>query len=90
MDLTNPNIIIIIASSVLIVSYLFSLVAKWTSIPSVLLLILLGMGTSGFLANYGITGDELMPLCRILGIIGLIMIVLEAAMDLLYRKINTL
>jgi len=86
MDLTNPNIIIIIASSVLIISYLFGLIAKWTSIPSVLLLILLGMSTSGFLANYGITGAELLPLCRILGIIGLIMIVLEAAMDLRITK----
>lgn len=86
MDLTNPNVIIIIASSLLIVSYLFSLLAKWTSIPSVLLLIFLGMGTSGFLATYGITGEELMPLCRILGIIGLIMIVLEAAMDLRISK----
>lgn len=86
MDLTNPNIIIIIASSVLIVSYLFNLLSKWTSIPSVLLLILLGMSTSGFLAKYGITGEELMPLCRILGTIGLIMIVLEAAMDLRITK----
>ena len=86
MDLSNPNIIIIIASALLIVSYLFSLLAKWTSIPSVLLLILLGMSASGILANYGITGEELMPLCRILGIIGLIMIVLEAAMDLRISK----
>lgn len=86
MDLSNPNIIIIIASSLLIVSYLFGLIAKWTSVPSVLLLIFLGMGMSGFLENYGITGEELLPLCRILGIIGLIMIVLEAAMDLRITK----
>ena len=82
MDLSNPNIIIIIASSLLIVSYVFSLFAKKTSFPSVLLLIFLGMGMSGFLAQIGLTSDQLMPLCRILGIIGLIMIVLEAAMDL--------
>ena len=86
MDLTNPNIIIIIASSLLIISYLFGLIAKRTSFPSVLLLIFLGMGMSGFLANYGITSEELMPLARILGIIGLIMIVLEAAMDLRITK----
>ncbi len=86
MDLSNPNIIIIIASSLLIVSYLFGLLAKRTSIPSVLLLILLGMASTGLLAKYGITGDKLMPLCRILGIIGLIMIVLEAAMDLRITK----
>ncbi|NNE26088.1 MAG: sodium:proton exchanger [Saprospiraceae bacterium] len=86
MDLSNPNIIIIIASSLLIISYLFGLIAKRTSFPSVLLLIFLGMGMSGFLANYGITSEKLMPVARILGIIGLIMIVLEAAMDLRITK----
>lgn len=86
MDLNHPNVIIIIASSLLIISYLFGLLAKKTSIPSVLLLIFLGMALSGFLANYGLTGEQMMPLARILGIIGLIMIVLEAAMDLQITK----
>ena len=86
MDFSNPYVIIIMASSVLIISYLFGLVAKRTSVPSVLLLILLGIGMSPFLKSYGISSDDLMPVLRILGIIGLIMIVMEAAMDLRISK----
>lgn len=86
MDFSNPYVIIIMASSVLIISYLFGLVAKRTNVPSVLLLILLGIGLSGFLKSYGISSDDLMPVLRILGIIGLIMIVMEAAMDLRISK----
>jgi Kef-type K+ transport system membrane component KefB len=86
MDFSNPYVIIIMASSVLIISYLFGLIANKTSVPSVLLLILLGIGMSGFLNSYGISSDDLMPILRILGIIGLIMIVMEAAMDLKISK----
>jgi len=86
MDFSNPNVIIILASAVLVISYLFGLVAKRTNVPSVLLLILLGIGMSQFLKTYGISGEDFMPVLRILGIIGLIMIVLEAAMDLKITK----
>jgi len=86
MDFSNSYVIIIMASSVLIISYLFGLIAKRTSIPSVLLLILLGIGMSEFLKSNGISIDDLMPILRILGIIGLIMIVMEAAMDLKISK----
>jgi len=86
MSFSNPYVIIIIASSILIISYLFGLIAKRTNIPSVLMLILLGIGMSGFLESYGLSSDDLMPILRILGIIGLIMIVLEAAMDLKISK----
>ena len=86
MDFSNPYVLIILASSVLVISYLFGLVAKRTSVPSVLLLILLGMGISSVVKSYGINSDNLMPVLRVLGIIGLIMIVLEAAMDLRITK----
>ncbi len=86
MDFSNPYAIIIMASSVLIISYLFGLIANRTSVPSVLLLILLGIGMSEFLKSYSISSDDLMPILRILGIIGLIMIVMEAAMDLKISK----
>ncbi|MEM9548668.1 MAG: cation:proton antiporter [Bacteroidota bacterium] len=86
MDFSNPNVVIILASTVLIISYVFGLVAKRTNIPSVLLLILLGIGLSEFLKSYGVSSSDLMPVLRILGIIGLIMIVLEAAMDLRITK----
>ena len=86
MNFSNPYVIIIIASSILVISYLFGLIAKRTNVPSVLLLILMGMGMSPLLETLGTTGDDLMPFLRVLGIIGLIMIVLEAAMDLKISK----
>lgn len=86
MDFSNPYVIIILASSILVVSYFFGLIAKRTNIPSVLLLILLGIGMSEYLKTFGISSNDLMPILRTLGIIGLIMIVLEAAMDLKISK----
>ena len=46
----------------------------------------MGIGLSSFLDSVGISSEELMPLLRVLGVIGLIMIVLEAAMDLRITK----
>ncbi|MDF1695785.1 MAG: cation:proton antiporter [Saprospiraceae bacterium] len=86
MDFSNPLVIIILASVILVISYLFGLVARRTNVPSVLLLILLGIGISEYLKTYGISSYGIMPILRILGIIGLIMIVLEAAMDLKISK----
>lgn len=79
--------IIIGGSLVIIISYFFNRLAKKTNIPSVLLLIFLGIilrqidQASGFLK-----GIDLMPILEILGIIGLIMIVLEGALDLKITK----
>ena len=86
MDFSNPYVIIILISSILVVSHFFGIIARRTNVPSVLLLILLGISMSEYLKSYGISSDALMPILRILGIIGLIMIVLEAAMDLRITK----
>lgn len=82
LDLSNPYLLIIGASLIVILSYFYNLIAKRTSIPSVLLLI-----TTGIVINQVFfigTGTEInfMPALEILGILGLIMIVLEAALDL--------
>ena len=75
--------IIIACSLLIIVSYLFNRLASKTNIPAVLLLIALGIiikqidGEEGFFATI-----NLLPLLELLGIAGLIMIVLEAALDL--------
>jgi len=78
----SSNGLVIAGSLTIIVSYLFNLVAKRYSIPSVLLLIFLGLGLKGVVSATGLEVPELTPILEVLGIIGLIMIVLEASLDL--------
>lgn len=85
--ITSYGLLIFIAL-VIIISYLFNIVSKKLRIPSVLLLIF-----SGIIFNEAITSRNLpaadfdiMPLLQILGVLGLIMIVLEAALDLKLEK----
>ncbi|MEM8526570.1 MAG: cation:proton antiporter [Bacteroidota bacterium] len=86
MDILSTYNIIIEASVILILSFFFGEIAKRTNIPSVLLLILLGI-----LLNLGIQATEyehldFAPLLEVLGVIGLIMIVLEAALELELKR----
>ncbi len=74
---------IIAASAVIIISYVFNMVSKRTNIPSVLLLIVLGIVIRLAL---GIDGSRFFSILEILGNVGLIMIVLEAALDLELTK----
>lgn len=77
--------IIIILSAVVILSYIFSLISRKTNIPSVLLLIASGITLKEIVPNEWHYEAVVNKLVKILGAIGLIMIVLEAALDL---KIN--
>jgi len=87
MEILSSYGIIISASVIIIISYLFNLVSNRINIPSVLLLILLGIGINQALRFAGTEPANLFPVLEILGIVGLIMIVLEAALDLkLTRK----
>jgi cell volume regulation protein A len=81
-SLFSSNALVIIGSLTVIVSYLFNLVARRYSIPSVLLLILLGILMHGVVAATGLESPDMTPVLEVLGIIGLIMIVLEASLDL--------
>ncbi|MCP4313224.1 MAG: sodium:proton exchanger [Bacteroidetes bacterium] len=81
-SLFSSNGLVIIGSLIIIVSYLFNLVAKRFSIPSVLLLIILGVALQGVVATTGVKSPNLTPILEILGTVGLIMIVLEASLDL--------
>ncbi len=78
----SSNGLVIIGSLIIIISYLFNLVAKKYNIPSVLLLIILGMVLHGVVATTGTESPNLTPMLEILGTVGLIMIVLEASLDL--------
>ena len=86
--INTPSILIALAA-IVIVSYLFNLLAKKTRIPSVLML--LGMGilfnVGGNYASF--PQPDVRPALEILGSVGLIMIVLEAALDLELRREHT-
>lgn len=81
LDIFYSYNLIIEASVIIILSFFFGEISKRTNIPSVLMLILLGI-----LLNLGIKSlgldIEFFPILEVLGIIGLIMIVLEAALEL--------
>ena len=86
MDIFNSYNLIIEASVILILSFLFNGVAKKTNIPSVLLLIVLGIILQFFLKTFTSEEVDFFPALEVLGIIGLIMIVLEAALELELKK----
>jgi NhaP-type Na+/H+ or K+/H+ antiporter len=77
----NAYIFLIGLCVVIITSFFFGLLAKKTNIPSVILLIFTGIGLGQLLEYFNIQPEYFSTL-EILGIVGLIMIVLEAALDL--------
>ena len=82
LDLSSPYVLIIAASLIIVLSSLCNKLAEKTNIPSVLMLIVLGILIRLGLDAIQVPLIDLMPSLEILGIIGLIMIVLEAALDL--------
>lgn len=78
--------LIIIFSITIIISYFFNLYAKKSGIPAVLLLIGLGIGINYVLRFSGFPKPDLLPILEVLGVVGLILIVLEAALDLQLLK----
>jgi len=78
--------LIIIASIVIIISFFFGELSKRTNIPSVLMLIVLGIVLKLGLNHFEIEEINFFPILEILGIVGLIMIVLEAALELELRR----
>ena len=75
----NVYWVLIAASVIVILSYFFNALARKTNVPSVLMLIVTGFGIS-FIVEFD--GETLRPTLETLGTIGLVMIVLEAALDL--------
>ena len=84
-------LLIMALAGIIIVSFFFNIIAKKTNIPSVLLLIALGMGIKGVLSHYGVLNDDipLDTILEVLGNVGLVMIVLEAALDLKLEREKT-
>lgn len=87
MEVIGPYTAIIGISITIIISYFFNVISQKTNVPSVLMLIALGILIKQGMNWMGIsTGDLLFDVLELLGIIGLIMIVLEAALDLRLSK----
>ena len=72
-------------SLIIILSFVYNAIGKKTNIPSVILLIITGFVIETFLM---IDVAKIRPVLALLGTLGLIMIVLEAALDLKLKKEN--
>lgn len=85
--MSDPHYILIALSVLVIVSYLFNVIASSLRIPSVILLIGTGMGLHYLVRELGYAVPDYRVLLELLGITGLIFIVLEGSLDLeLERK----
>ena len=78
----EPLYLIIAICLVIILSYVYGVIAKRFNIPSVLLLIATGVVIKYTLELSGLQILNIFPFLEIVGLIGLIMIVLEATLDL--------
>ena len=78
--------LIIAASVIIVLSFFFGEISKKTNIPSVLMLIVLGIILKLVLDGMGYDDLKFDGQLEILGIVGLIMIVLEAALELELKR----
>ncbi len=86
MNNLNTEEVLIVICSLIVLSYLFSIVSKYIRIPSVLLLLFAGIGFRVFADFYALDISFSDQLIESLGVVGLIMIVLEAGLDLKVGK----
>ena len=82
MEAISSYTLIIVTSVILILSFFFGEVARKTNIPAVLMLIVLGIGLQFALESTMGPKPNFLPVLKVLGTVGLIMIVLEAALEL--------
>ena len=85
MDLSNlsTEMILIAVSAIIIISFFFGELSRKTNVPSVLMLIIFGVICQSFVK---IEEETLRPVLGLLGTVGLIMIVLEAALELELKR----
>jgi hypothetical protein len=83
------NYIILGLCLIVIISYLFDISSKYSKIPGVILLIAFGMGIQMLVAATGLRVPNFKPILPVIGTLGLILIVLEASLDLKLEKNKT-
>ncbi|NJB70972.1 NhaP-type Na+/H+ or K+/H+ antiporter [Saonia flava] len=86
MEILSSYNVIIAASVIIVLSFWFNGISKKTNIPSVLMLIVLGVILQYVLKYFVPTMPDLDGTLEVLGIVGLIMIVLEAALELELKR----
>jgi hypothetical protein len=78
----SAEIILIVLSSVVILSYAFDMIARQFKIPSVILLLFSGIALRYLTSLFEFNLPNLQPLLPVIGTLGLILIVLEGALEL--------
>lgn len=78
----STEIILIALSSIVILSYTFDLLARKFKMPSVILLLMSGIGLHAALSFFRIELPNFQPVLPVVGTLGLILIVLEGALEL--------
>lgn len=86
MELFSSYNLIIEGALILILSFWFNALSRKTNIPSVLMLIALGIILQYAARAFVSELPDLFPALEVLGIVGLIMIVLEAALELELKR----
>lgn len=86
MGLVSTEFLLIILCSLVVLSYFFSIASKYIKVPSVLLLLFAGIGLRQLAEAYDFVLALPPNLVEGLGVVGLIMIILEAGLDLKLEK----
>ena len=86
MEILSSYNLIIEVSLIIIISFIFNGISKKTNVPAVLMLIILGVGLQYALGYFTKENLNFLPILEVLGIVGLIMIVLEAALELELKR----
>jgi len=84
----NIYIILMIVSSIVIVSYLLNIICNRIKLPSVFILLGLGVITQWVFNLYSININYLADIVALLGNLGLILIILESTIELDINKSN--
>jgi len=83
------NYIILILCLIIIIAYIFDITGRYTKIPGVCMLILLGILVQLLVANTGFEIPNMKPLLPVVGTVGLVLIVLEASLDIRLHRNKT-
>lgn len=80
------NYIILALCLIVLIAYLFDITSKYTRIPGIVLLICLGIAIRLMADSASLKIPNLEPYLPVIGTLGLIMIVMEASLDLKLQK----
>lgn len=83
------NYIILALCVIILLAYFFDITSRYSKIPGVILLISLGILINPLLEAANISIPNLEPYMPVIGTLGLIMIVMEASLDLKLQKSKT-